>query len=290
MSTATRQPLQGHTALVTGATGGIGHHTARALARCGARVITTGRNGDTGQQAAEAIARESGAGSVTYMSADHSTVGGNQDLAERVRTEVPRLDLLVNNVGGLYPTRSETDDGYEVTLAMNFVGPFTITAELRPLLRASSPSHCVNVVSAGFTMHKGDPFTDIQSIDRFFSGDAYAQTKLLNVLASLAWAHRLAADEVTLNVVHPGLAWTQMTRSMTARTSPSLRLAWPLLRLLQRRGSAAKAGQRVAFVASSPQIGATPADTSKAAGHPAGCPPASWTHTTRTEPGTSAPH
>jgi NAD(P)-dependent dehydrogenase (short-subunit alcohol dehydrogenase family) len=234
MSTATRQPLQGHTALVTGATGGIGHHTARALARCGARVIITGRNGDTGQQAAEAIARESGSDSVTCMSADHSTVGGNQDLAERVRTEVPRLDLLVNNVGGLYPT---------------------ITAELRPLLRASSLSHCVNVVSAGFTMHKGDPFTDIQSIDRFFSGDAYAQTKLLNVLASLAWAHRLAADEVTLNVVHPGLAWTQMTRSMTARTSPSLRLAWPLLRLLQRRGSAAKAGQRVAFVASSPQIG-----------------------------------
>jgi NAD(P)-dependent dehydrogenase (short-subunit alcohol dehydrogenase family) len=89
-STATRQPLQCHTALVTGATGGIGHHTARALARCGARVIITGRNGDTGQQAAEAIARESGSDSVTCMSADHSTVGGNQDLVRMQSGEAER--------------------------------------------------------------------------------------------------------------------------------------------------------------------------------------------------------
>ena len=82
-----------------------------------------------------------------------------------------------------------------------------------------------------------------------------------------------------------------MIRSMTAQTIPSLRVAWPLLRLLQRRGSPAKAGQRVAFVASSPRIvGYTGRYFAKAAVHPAGCPPASWTHTTRTAPGTSAPN
>ena len=109
---------------------------------------------------------------MTFMSADHSTVGGNQDLAERVWATVPRLDLLVNNVGGLYPTRWENPDGYEATLAMNFVGLYALTAELLPLLRACAPWRCVNVVSAGFKMWKSDTFTDVQSTDRFLSGDA----------------------------------------------------------------------------------------------------------------------
>lgn len=253
MSTAAAdQRLLGHTALVTGATAGIGLETARALALSGARVIITGRDRDTGERAAEAICDESGPDSVTFLRADHSTVGGNQGLADRVRATEPRLDLLVNNVGGLYPNRQETADGYEATLAMNFVGPYTLTTELLPLLNDGGPSRCVNVVSAGFKMWKTDAFFDIHSADRFVSGDAYARSKLLTVLASLAWARRLPSDRLTVNVVHPGLSWTRMTQSMTAETIPSIRLIWPLLRLLQRRGSPVKAGRRVAFVASSP--------------------------------------
>ncbi|HEX6325319.1 MAG TPA: SDR family NAD(P)-dependent oxidoreductase [Jiangellaceae bacterium] len=254
MSTAANDtPLLDHTALVTGGTAGIGYETARALAGYGARVIVTGRNPDAGQRASETIRDEMGAGSVTFLQADHSTVGGNQEVADRVRATVPRLGLLVNNVGGLYPTWRETADGYEATLAMNFVGPYTLTAELLPLLRVGAPSRCVNVVSAGFKMWKTDPFTDIHSTDRFVSGDAYAHTKLLNLLASLAWARRLTDDQITMNAVHPGMSWTRMTQSMSAQTIPSMRLIWPLIRLLQRRGSPLTAGRRVAFVASSPQ-------------------------------------
>ena len=251
-TTANDQPLLDHTALITGATAGIGYETARALARGGARVIITGRDPDTGERAAAAIRDEARSGPVTFLRADHSTVGGNQDVADRARATVPRLDLLVNNVGGLYPNRQETADGYEATLASNFVGPYTLTTDLLPLLTERGPSRCVNVVSAAFKMWNTDPFTDIHSADRFVSGDAYAHTKLLNLLASLAWARRLPSDQITVNVVHPGLSWTRMTRSMTARTIPSVRLLWPLLRLLHRRGSPVKAGQRVAFVASSP--------------------------------------
>jgi NAD(P)-dependent dehydrogenase (short-subunit alcohol dehydrogenase family) len=239
--------------MVTGGTGGIGYQTARMLAGGGARVIITGREADTGEKAAATIRQESGAESVTFIQADHATVGGNQDLAEQVRAAVPRLDIVVNNVGGLYPTRWETADGYEATLAMNFVGPYVLTEELLPLLRAGVPSRCVSVVSAGFKLWKTDPFTDVQSAEHFISGDVYAHTKLLNVLASLAWARRLVADRITMNVVHPGMSWTQMTQSMTAQTMPSWRFIWPLIRLLQRRGSPAKAGRRVVFVASSAQ-------------------------------------
>ena len=245
------QPLRGHTALVTGATSGIGHHAAGHLADAGAHVIITGRNQARGEVAAAGINAECEFGSVTFLHADHSTVGGNQELADQVAAAVTRLDLLVNNVGGLYPSRWETADGYEATLAMNFAGPYTLTSELLPLLQAGAPSRCLNVVSAGFTMWKTDPFADIHSADRFVSGEVYAHTKLLNLLASLAWARRLTDDQITVNAVHPGMSWTTMTQSMTPQTIPSLRLAWPLVRLLQRQRSPAKAGRRVAFIASS---------------------------------------
>ena len=130
--------------------------------------------------------------------------------------------MLVNNVGGLFQTRWETADGYEATLAMNFVGPFTLAGELLPLLQRNRPARCVNVVSAAFKMWKPDPFEDVQATRRYVSGEAYAHAKLLNVLFSLALARRLPAEQVTINLIHPGMAWTQMTQSMTAQTIPSL--------------------------------------------------------------------
>jgi len=96
-------------------------------------------------------------------------------------------------------------------------------------------------------------FDDVQSTSRFIGADAYARTKLLNVLASLALAERVRADQITVTTVHPGLTWTAMTRSMTPATMPAWRLAWPIIRLLQRRGSPDKAARRVAFLAASPE-------------------------------------
>ena len=246
--------MQGRTVLITGGTGGIGYQTARVLARRGARVLITGLKAGPGEDAAAAIRRESGQDLVTFLQADHATVAGNQQLADQVRAAYPNLDVLVNNVGGLYQTRWETADGYEATLAMNFVGPFALTGELLPLLQASAPARCINVVSAGFKMWKPDPFQDLQSTTHYVSGDVYAHTKLLNVLFSLALARRLPAEQVTVNLVHPGMSWTPMTQSMTSQTIPSLRLVWPLARLVQRYRSPEKAGQRVAFLASSPRV------------------------------------
>jgi NAD(P)-dependent dehydrogenase (short-subunit alcohol dehydrogenase family) len=254
MTNSEQWPLWRRTVLVTGGTGRIGYQTARALARRGARVLITGREARPGEEAAAAIRRESGHDQVRFLQADHATVGGNQRLADQVRAAVSGLDVLVNNVGGLYQTRWETADGYEATLAMNFVGPFTLTSELLPLLQANAPARCVNVVSAGFKMWKPDPFQDVQSTQRYVSGDVYAHTKLLNVLASLALARRLPAEEVTINLVHPGMAWTQMTQSMTSQTIPAFRLVWPLIRLVQRRRSPEKAGRHMAVIASGPQL------------------------------------
>jgi NAD(P)-dependent dehydrogenase (short-subunit alcohol dehydrogenase family) len=240
--------MRDRTVLITGATAGIGFQSARALAARGVRLIITGRDQRRGRHAADAIAAETGS-RVTFLPADHGTVGGNADLADRVAATVTGLDVLVNNVGGLYDRRWETADGYEATLAMNFVGPVTLTIRLLPLLRAGAPARCVNVVSAAFSTYRRDPFADVQSTRGYVPVDAYSRAKLLNLLAALALADRVAADRITVNAVHPGMAWTDMTRSMTAHTMPSLRYLWPLLRLVQRHSSPVTAGRRVAALA-----------------------------------------
>jgi NAD(P)-dependent dehydrogenase (short-subunit alcohol dehydrogenase family) len=248
--------VRGRTVLVTGGTRGIGYHTARVLAGWGAQVLITGRDAATGRRAAAAIRQQAGHELVSFVPADHATVQGNRQLAHDIRAAVAGLDILINNVGGLYPTRRETSDGYEATLGMNFVGPFTLSSELLPLLQARAPARCINVVSAGFKMFTGDPFADPQSRHRFVSGDAYAHSKLLNVLVTLALAQRLPAEQVTVNLVHPGMAWTPMTRSMTAQTIPQFRAVWPLVRIVQRWRSPEKAGSRVAALVVSPVAGA----------------------------------
>ncbi len=156
----------------------------------------------------------------------------------------------------MFDRRWETADGYEATLAMNFVGPYALTAQLLPLLRAAAPARCVNVVSAGFKMCKQDPFADLQSTDGYVAADAYARAKLLNLLWSLALADVVAADAITVNAVHPGLAWTRMTQAMTPQTMPVFRRIWPLIRLVQRHSSPEKAGRRVALLAYSPAVSA----------------------------------
>jgi NAD(P)-dependent dehydrogenase (short-subunit alcohol dehydrogenase family) len=254
--TSTQPGTRERTALITGATAGIGYETARVLAKRGAQVLITGRDADRGERAAAAIRRHSGNEHVTFLQADHSTVGGNEELATRVSEALPGLDVLVNNVGGSYATRWETADGYEATLAMNLVGPFALTRELLPLLRAYSPSRVINVSSAAFQMWKRDPFEDVQSREHFVGAEAYAQTKLLNLLFTLALARRLAPEQVTANTLHPGLSWTEMTQSMTPETMPFAKPLWPVLRLMQRLGSPTKAGRRVAFLAFSSDVGA----------------------------------
>src|SRR5687768_724217 len=111
MSTFIEQGLlDGRTVLITGGSGGIGYQTARTLARRGAQLIITGREAEAGERAAAAIRRESGQELVSFLQADHATVAGNRQLAEQIRAHFPDLNVLVNNVGGLYPTRWETTD------------------------------------------------------------------------------------------------------------------------------------------------------------------------------------
>jgi retinol dehydrogenase-14 len=240
-----------NTILVTGATAGIGFATAARLAALGHTIFVTGRNEQRGPAAAEELRRRSGNPGVHFLSADHASVGGNLELTAALLERVERLDVLVNNVGGIYTERWETADGYEGTLAMNFVGPVVLTRELLPHLREEG-GRCVNVVSSAFIMFQGEPFSDLHSRERYVGIDAYGRAKLLNVL----WTQALAEEKrgITAYLVNPGMAWTPSLARLERRAVPAWRLVWPLVRWFQRRASPEDAARAPAYVASAPDL------------------------------------
>ena len=243
--------MEGKTVLITGATSGIGFYTALALASKGARVLVTGRDKERGREAVGELRRRAGHDRIDFLAVDHSTVGGNRDLAERISNQLDRLDVLVNNVGGIYARRWETEDGYEATLAMNFLGPFALTDGLLSLLLESAPARIVNVTSAAHKMWKRDPFEDLDMREGYVGIEAYARSKLLNVLWTLALVRRLEGSGVVANVTNPGMAWTAMTQALTPEAVPAWRYFWPVVRLMQRRASAEAASKSSVFLASS---------------------------------------
>lgn len=265
--------LSGRVALITGATSGIGFHTAIGLARAGATVYVTGRNVAAGAAAQARIRSIAQHGRAYFIAADAATVGSNEELAERLASHSDHLDILVNNVGGTYNDRCVTQDGYEATLAMNFVGPCVLTRSLLPMLERAGAARVVNLASAAIAMFKGDPFGDLQSEERFLGSEAYARAKLLNVLWTFALARRVKSSGIVANALHPGLVWTAMTQSMAPRSMPLVfRFAWPFVRWLQRRGSPENGARTPVYLASAPEAGAVTGTYFESNGKPAKVP------------------
>ena len=243
--------LAGKTALITGGTDGIGLHTARGLAAMGASVIVTGRDPQRGARAATQIGAAAGHDQVSFIQVDHATVGANQDLARRLCDSLGGLDVLVNNVGRVFPVRQETADGYEATLALCFVGPAALTEGLLPLLTRKPGARVVNMSSSAYKMWHHSPFDDIQSQRVYVGIQAHAHAKLLNLIATFALAGQLRPRGVSVNATNPGPAWTPGTAQLTPEAVPAWKYFWPLVRFFQRRGSPAKAAQSPLWLAAS---------------------------------------
>ena len=199
--------MRGSTVLVTGGTGGIGLATATGLAGLGARVGIVGRSAARGAAAADAVRRKVPAAQVDVFEADLSSQAEVRRLASEARATYPRLDVLVNNVGGYWAHRHVTADGLEHTFALNHLAPFLLTHELLDLLVASAPARVVTVSSGAQSMGRID-LDDLQG-ERAYSGQrAYNQSKLANVLFTYELARRLEGTGVTATVLHPGVVRT----------------------------------------------------------------------------------
>ena len=199
--------MAGKVVLVTGGTGGIGKATAIGLAALGARVGITGRDlARTGQAAAE-IRAASGSPAVDPFAADMSSQAEVRRLAVAVLDAYPRLDVLVNNVGGFWAHRHYTADGLEHTFALNHLASFLLTNLLLDRLKASAPARVVNVSSHVQAEGRID-FDDLQGARAYSGQAAYSQSKLANVMFSNELARRLEGTGVTANSLHPGVVRT----------------------------------------------------------------------------------
>jgi NAD(P)-dependent dehydrogenase (short-subunit alcohol dehydrogenase family) len=188
------------TILVTGATDGLGKRVAFELAAGGATVLLHGRSRKRLEATLEEAREGTGSEKLGFYLADLSSLGEVRTLAERVLTEQDRLDVLVNNAGVIVGERRESEDGYELTFAVNYLAHFLLTHLLLPLLRDSAPARVVNVASAG---QSPIDFDDVM-LERGYGGmKAYTQSKLAQVIFTFELAERLGASGVTVNALHP---------------------------------------------------------------------------------------
>ncbi len=205
--TTTPGAMAGKTVLITGGTGGIGKATAIGLAGLGARVGITGRDLTRTRAAAADVIHESGNPAVDVFAADMSSQAEVRRLAATVLDTYPRLDVLVNNVGGFWAHRHVTADGLEHTFALNHLAPFLLTGLLLDRLEASAPARIVTVASNAQAMGRIN-FDDLQGEKDYSGPRAYNQSKLANVMFTYELARRLHGTGVTANALHPGVVRT----------------------------------------------------------------------------------
>jgi retinol dehydrogenase 14 len=200
-------PMAGKVVLVTGGTEGIGKATAIGLATIGARVGITGRDLRRAEQVAADIRSASGNPAVDAFAADMSSQTEVRRLAVAVLDTYPRLNVLVNNVGGFWAHRHPTADGLEHTFAVNHLAPFLLTNLLLDRLKASVPARVVNVSSGAQSMGRIE-FDDLQGARNYSGQRAYSQSKLATIMFTNELARRLEGTGVTANSLHPGVVRT----------------------------------------------------------------------------------
>jgi NAD(P)-dependent dehydrogenase (short-subunit alcohol dehydrogenase family) len=192
--------MDGRTALITGATDGLGRALAGDLAGRGARVLVHGRDPARVSAAVEETGAAGG-----YVS-DLASLAEVRRLADEVARDHRELHVLVSNagIGTTLPgdgERMESADGYELRFAVNYLAGFLLTRLLEPLLVAAPGARIVNVASAG---QWPIDFDDVM-LERSYDGSrAYAQSKLAQVMATFELAELLRDSGVTANALHPG--------------------------------------------------------------------------------------
>jgi NAD(P)-dependent dehydrogenase (short-subunit alcohol dehydrogenase family) len=218
--------LDGRVVVVTGATSGIGLATVRALLAAGATVELVARDAAKAHAVASDLAVDA-PGRVQVVVADTGDLDAVRRAAATLRDRHPRIHGLIHNAGALDVRYGTSPQGIEQTVASQVVGPFLLTAELLPALRAAQPGRVVWMASGGM-------YSQPLAVDRLESGPdgydgttAYARAKRAQVTLAELWAARLDRAEVVVHAMHPG--WVDTPG--VARSLPTFRrLVGPLLR------------------------------------------------------------
>jgi NAD(P)-dependent dehydrogenase (short-subunit alcohol dehydrogenase family) len=199
------------TILITGSTDGIGKQTALELAEMGATVLLHGRNSGRADRVLNEIKKATGNDRIKAFIADLASLTQVRNRAEQVLEKHDRLDVLINNAG-VYETRHRiSDDGFEMTFAVNHLAPFLLTLLLLDLIIKSSPGRIINVSSQVHA--SGIDFGNLQAEKHFSAYEAYSLSKLCNVLFTYELAERLKGNGITVNCLHPGVIDTKLLKA-----------------------------------------------------------------------------
>jgi NAD(P)-dependent dehydrogenase (short-subunit alcohol dehydrogenase family) len=243
--------LHGRTILVTGGNSGIGLEAAVALAAMGAHIVVAARNQAKGEAAIAEITRRAGTDDVELASLDLASMASIRAFADAFLASHDRLDVLLNNAGGVIRQRTETADGFETTFGVNHLGHFLLTQRLRDRLVASAPARVVTVSSDAHRFaRRGLDFDDLMSTRRYRAFKVYARSKLANILFTRGLARRLDGTGVTANSLHPGFVASNFGREGDTGTLGNLAMiaGRPFAK------NATKGAETSVFLASSPQV------------------------------------
>jgi len=241
--------IEGKQVLLTGASRGIGHATALALAKLGANLTLLVRNRELGEKVVEEIRALGGKGKVDLIVADLSSMKDVVRAADEYKSKHDRLDVLLNNAGAINMDRETTVDGFERTFATNHLAYFLLTDRLLDLLKKSAPSRVINVASEAHRQGSTD-YSDVNYEKRAYSGfGAYGTSKLANILFTRELAKKLEGTNVTANSLHPGVIASGFGRNNQGVFGFIMRnLAGPFL------GSEESGAKTSVYLATSPDV------------------------------------
>ena len=207
--------LDGKTALVTGASTGLGLETARALAATGARVVLAVRSDEKAEQTKATIRERVPDADLEHGTLDLASLGSVRRFADKFRSQHHELHLLINNAGVMFAPFERTAEGFEMHFGINHVGHFLLTGLLMPCLVAGAPSRVVNLSSGGHRSSDilwDDPNYETRPYDKM---QAYGQSKTANILFTRQLETLLGSKGVHAYAVHPGMIYTDLGRYMT---------------------------------------------------------------------------
>ena len=248
--TAAIHSLRGKTAVVTGASSGLGLETVVSLARAGARVLMVGRHPARTAAALADVRRRAGGNhaAVEFLLCDLASQESVRDLAAAILARCPGLEILVNNAGTVSVKRTLTADGIELTFAVNHLAYYLLTRLLLERIVASAPARIVNVASHAH--HRGTlEFEDLGFARAYHILRAYTRSKLANVLFTRELSRRLDSTGVTVNALHPGDVATNIWSGAPRWTHPVLAVAKKVFMI-----SPAEGARRITYLAASPEV------------------------------------
>ncbi len=204
--------MKDKTVVITGATSGLGRATALQLAQKGAFVVIIARSNTKANEVIKEIKKAGGNGQ--FIISDLSSMTDTKAAAENITKVVDRLDILINNAGAFFPTYRETAEGFESTLALNYLSPFLLTHYLIERLEQTASEHGeARIINISSIMHKCPINWNDLNFRAYKSTSAYYQSKHLLTSFTYYLSRELKETGITVNCIHPGFVKTALAQA-----------------------------------------------------------------------------